>query len=185
MGLGNKTEKYPPANTYCPCPGATAKAAGVSDRTDRKKTTWNKDYSSFAYNCFSRCFLQNPGGIYDSLGTKLAIHTFVSVVKTAGMGKVSAKRFHQVSNNPGAICLPRGFEAPVCCGRIFLRGINNLVFLVCQQTILLPRCLSAAGFCRNMLCFILSFFSHTCSFIILFVHEKCLWFPCIQLHFLG
>lgn len=105
MGLGNKTEKLPPPNTHCPCPGAIAKAAGVRDQTDPKKTTWNKDYSSFAYNCFSRCFLQNPGGIYDSLGTKLAIRTLVSVVKTAGMGKVRAECFHQVSNNPRAICL--------------------------------------------------------------------------------
>lgn len=126
--MGNKTEKFPPPNTYCPCPGAVAKAAGVRDQTDPKESTWNKDYSSFAYNCFSRCFLQNPGGTYDSLGTKLAIHTFVSAVKTAGMGKVSAKRFHQVSHTPGAICLPSGFEAPVCCGSIFSEASITLSF---------------------------------------------------------
>lgn len=122
------TEKFPPPNTYCPCPGAVAEAAGMRDQTDSKKTTGNKDYSSFAYNCFSRCFLQSPGGIYDYLGTKLEIHTPRSVVKTAGMGKVSAKRFHQVSNNPGVICLPSGFEAPVCCGSIFSEASITLSF---------------------------------------------------------
>lgn len=126
--MGNKTEKFLPPNTYCPCPGAIAKAAGVRDQADPKKQFGIKNYSSFAYNCFSRCFLQNPGGIYDSLGTKLAIHTLISVVKTAGMGKVSAKRFHQVSNNPGAICLPSGFETPVCCGSIFSEATITLPF---------------------------------------------------------
>lgn len=100
----------------------------MRDQTDLKKTTWNKDYSSFAYNCFSRCFLQNPGGVFNSLGTKLAMHTCVSVVKTAGMGKVSAKCFHQVSNNPTAICLPSGFEASVCCGSIFSEASITLSF---------------------------------------------------------
>lgn len=118
----NCFEKFPFLTVFlCPCPGAITKAVGVRDP---KKTTRSKDCSSFAGSCFSRSFLQNPGGVYDSLGTKLAICTSLSVMKKAGMGKISTKSFHQVSKSQCHLSA-KWIQGSSLLWEDFLRDINN------------------------------------------------------------
>lgn len=116
--MGNRTEKFPPNIPLLSLSRCHYQSSWSETRLTQRNQLGIKTIQVLLTIVLAEVFCRTQV-VYmnDSLGTKIC--TFLRVMKKAGMGKISAKVFHQVSNDPRAICLPNGFKAPVCCGRIF------------------------------------------------------------------